>query len=138
MLFILCDPYFWFWLFPSHGIARRIQYLPRLFDLDIFPSESTDFVLQAFQLYGVSMKLLIAFLFSAILCSGVESSPPTVTLPNGTYSGIYNPSLNQDIFLGIPYAQPPSGSNRLKKPMSLNATWSGVKPATEFGYTCPQ
>jgi hypothetical protein len=33
------------------------------------------------------------------------SSTPTVTVKNGTYTGIYSPGYDQDFFLGMPYAQ---------------------------------
>lgn len=33
------------------------------------------------------------------------SPPPTVTVKNGTYSGVYSPGYDQDFFLGMPYAQ---------------------------------
>jgi hypothetical protein len=37
--------------------------------------------------------------------SAPTSSSPVVTVRNRSYSGIYNPTYNQDFFLGIPYAQ---------------------------------
>jgi len=82
------------------------------------------------------MQVLIACLLSLFSIHG--SGPPTVTIKNGTYFGIYDLSFDQDRFFGIPYAQPPSGINRLKKPISLNVTWSEARPATHFGYHCPQ
>lgn len=35
------------------------------------------------------------------------ASPPTATITNGTIIGRALPEFNQDIFLGIPYADPP-------------------------------
>jgi hypothetical protein len=66
-----------------------------------------------------------------------SSSAPTVTLKNGTYSGVYSPTYQQDFFLGIPFAQPPLGPLRFANPVSLNSTWSGVRNATEYGAWCP-
>lgn len=33
------------------------------------------------------------------------SLSPTVSVKNGTYSGVYSPQYDQDFFLGMPYAQ---------------------------------
>lgn len=33
------------------------------------------------------------------------SSAPTVTIKNGTYAGVYNTQYDQDLFLGVPFAQ---------------------------------
>jgi carboxylesterase type B len=63
--------------------------------------------------------------------------PPTVKVTNGTYSGLHDSTFNQDIFLGIPFAQPPTSSQRFKLPLSLNSTWTGTRPATAFGFDCP-
>lgn len=65
-------------------------------------------------------------------------SAPTVTVTNGTYSGIHESPQNQDIFLGIPYAQPPVGDLRLRKPLSLNTSFTGTRQAIQYGYDCPQ
>lgn len=40
-------------------------------------------------------------------------------------------------FLGVPYAQPPLGSNRFKPP-KLPTSWSQARDATEYGASCPQ
>lgn len=42
------------------------------------------------------------------------------------------PQLLLEIFLGIPFASAP----RLQLPQTLNSTWNGTRPATEFGLTC--
>ncbi|KAK4234233.1 Alpha/Beta hydrolase protein [Achaetomium macrosporum] len=63
------------------------------------------------------------------------TSPPTATLKNGTYEGIHVASYNQDLFLGIPYAQPPVGDLRFRNPQSLNTTF-GLKNATEYAASC--
>ena len=60
---------------------------------------------------------------------------PQVNAPAGAVRG----SLDGDIrvFKGIPYAQPPVGSLRWKRPLPL-ARWTGVREATEFGPACYQ
>ena len=42
------------------------------------------------------------FLFIALAFAAAE---PVVKVLNGSYAGVHLPSFNQDIFLGIPYAQ---------------------------------
>jgi neuroligin len=49
-----------------------------------------------------------------------------------------NPDLNAvEVYLGIPYAAPPTGSQRFMPPGSP-PQWSGVKFANNFGPVCPQ
>ncbi|KAK6070323.1 Lipase 1-like protein 4 [Seiridium cupressi] len=62
---------------------------------------------------------------------------PIVKTRNGTYLGIELPNFDQEAFLGVPYAQPPVGQLRLRPPQSLNSSFSGEKPAVQYGYTCP-
>ncbi|GAA5984602.1 hypothetical protein JCM10908_003417 [Rhodotorula pacifica] len=63
---------------------------------------------------------------------------PNVTIKNGTVIGAYLPTFDQDAFLGVPFAQPPVGDLRLRRPRSLNATFSGgVYEATEYSPFCP-
>ncbi|KAK5628000.1 hypothetical protein RRF57_003715 [Xylaria bambusicola] len=64
--------------------------------------------------------------------------PPTVKTINGTYEGLYLPDWKQDVFLGMPYAQPPVGPLRYRWPVSLNESFGGVRKATEYGYSCMQ
>lgn len=64
------------------------------------------------------------------------SSGPLVTIQNGTYQGLYVSQCNQDFFLGVPYAQPPVGELRLRNPVSLNTSFTGVKQATSYSYDC--
>ncbi|GKU09056.1 unnamed protein product [Fusarium langsethiae] len=66
------------------------------------------------------------------------AAAPRVTLKNGTYQGYHLPKYGQDVYLGMPYAQPPVGQLRFREPQSLNTTWSGVKPATKYGNICMQ
>ncbi|KAK5661591.1 hypothetical protein OQA88_9690 [Cercophora sp. LCS_1] len=65
------------------------------------------------------------------------TSVPHVTVRNGTYEGIHNPSFEQDFFLGIPYAQDTSGHNRFRAPQSLNTTWQGARDAKQYSNACP-
>ena len=63
--------------------------------------------------------------------SKLQSRSPCHTL-NGTYQGRYLSSFNQDLFLGVPFANSP----RLNNPTSLHTIWSGFHDASEYGPTC--
>lgn len=65
-----------------------------------------------------------------------SGSGPQVTIKNGTVEGKHVASLNQDLFLGIPFAQPPVGDLRFQNPQSINTSWPEIKNATEYGPSC--
>ncbi|RLN91094.1 hypothetical protein BBJ28_00023526, partial [Nothophytophthora sp. Chile5] len=64
------------------------------------------------------------------------SDPPTVTVKNGSYFGVLQSTYDQDLFLGMPYAQPPVGDLRFRNPVPLNTTWTDAKNATEYSPEC--
>ncbi|KAL5344006.1 Alpha/Beta hydrolase protein [Aspergillus crustosus] len=89
--------------------------------------------------------LLQPLLVSAFLSSLASSAPsslghsrsgPTAHVRNGTYNGVQNTHYNQDLFLGIPYAQQPVGDLRFALPASLNETWNGERDAKAYGDIC--
>ncbi len=49
------------------------------------------------------------------------------------FTGLYD----SHTWLGVPYAKPPSGDLRWRKP-EKPISWQGIKPALEFGNHCPQ
>ncbi|KAK6086421.1 carboxylesterase family protein [Seiridium cupressi] len=61
---------------------------------------------------------------------------PTVQVKNGSYSGLYQKTYNQDYFLGIPFAQPPVGELRFNNPASLNSSWDEPLNATAYSPEC--
>ncbi len=61
---------------------------------------------------------------------------PTVHLKNGTYAGIHNTYYNQDLYLGMPFAQPPLGDLRFRVPRSLNSSWTDARNATAYSPIC--
>lgn len=65
-----------------------------------------------------------------------SSGAPAVTVKNGTYNGVYQPTYNQDLFLGMPFAQSPVGDLRLQLPQSLNESWSDARQATQYYPEC--
>jgi len=74
---------------------------------------------------------------SGMSANASTTTHPSVTLSNGTVVGL---SANgTDSFRGIPYAQPPTGNLRLRRPAPLlsgfhNATFTATGVAT----ACPQ
>lgn len=65
-----------------------------------------------------------------------NTSSPAVNILNGTYYGAYLPNYSEDIFLGIPFAQPPVGALRFHPPQSLNTTWTTPRNATQYSPEC--
>ncbi|KAK2011787.1 alpha/beta-hydrolase [Colletotrichum eremochloae] len=63
------------------------------------------------------------------------ASAPTVTIKNGTLIGTRNPTYNQDFFLGVPYASPPVGDLRLRKPVPPES-WNGTRVADTYSNWC--
>ncbi|OAG01895.1 alpha/beta-hydrolase [Paraphaeosphaeria sporulosa] len=66
----------------------------------------------------------------------IHRSDPVVTLRNGTYKGVHSSQYKQDFFLGIPYAQSPTGDLRFRNPKPLDASWKGERDATTFSPAC--
>ncbi|KAA1472212.1 carotenoid ester lipase precursor [Dentipellis sp. KUC8613] len=64
-----------------------------------------------------------------------RASGPTVQLDNGTFIGQASGKVNK--FLGIPFAQPPTGDLRFRLPKP-NDPYSGTQTVTAFGPSCPQ
>ncbi|KAG4222967.1 hypothetical protein PC116_g28559, partial [Phytophthora cactorum] len=79
---------------------------------------------------------LLASAFGSI-AAGLARADPVVTVRNGSYEGLYLSVFEQDVFLGVPYAQDTGGPNRFRVPQSLNETWSGTRTAKAYGNACP-
>lgn len=80
--------------------------------------------------------LLSSVAFANVLPRNITTTAPKVTLKNGSYYGIQLPNYEQDIFLGIPFAQPPIDSLRFRQPQPLNTTWDDVRNATVYQPQC--
>ena len=72
------------------------------------------------------------YLLFASWIGATHGSAPTAKTRNGTYTGIYLPEFEQDVFLGVPYANAP----RLENPQSLVEGWAGTRPAAFNGDAC--
>ncbi|KAJ5764735.1 extracellular lipase [Penicillium odoratum] len=88
------------------------------------------------------MQLLLTAVTVLLVAPEVQAgtqhqiSGPTVRIRNGTIVGKYVESHDQDLFLGIPFAQPPIGDFRFNAPQSVNETWKTPLNATAYGPHC--
>ncbi|OCH92823.1 carotenoid ester lipase precursor [Obba rivulosa] len=77
----------------------------------------------------------------AICCDSILATPsprslaPTVVLDQATFVGVTDGVT--DKFLGVPFAQPPTGDLRFRLPQP-NDPYNGTHTATAFGPSCPQ
>jgi para-nitrobenzyl esterase len=97
------------------------------------------------------MRVALCFFLVLLLASGTDAvaqgSPkqaakrlapgPIVETDKGKVQGVLDDITRKPIFLGIPYAAPPTGALRWKAPAPATA-WSGVRKADQFGSRCPQ
>ncbi|KAF2110206.1 carboxylesterase [Lophiotrema nucula] len=84
------------------------------------------------------LTLLLSSCFACVAYAASNSSAPQAKTLNGTYAGRYLSNWDQDLFLGIPYAQAPVGPLRWKWPQSINSSFSEVRSAAQYGYSCYQ
>ncbi|MDG3439048.1 carboxylesterase/lipase family protein [Nitrospirillum amazonense] len=74
-------------------------------------------------------------LLAHIGAAGAAPGAPVVNAPVGSVEGQVMGDLAA--FKGIPYAQPPVGPLRWKPPVPVQS-WTGVRPAHDFGAACVQ
>lgn len=85
---------------------------------------------------SIILATLLSVVSSVLAITVNSANAPVATVKNGTYTGRYAAHWNTDYFLGMPYAQPPTGPLRFHVPVSLNTSWSGARNATEYGPEC--
>lgn len=61
----------------------------------------------------------------------------TVTTKQGAVKGFCSEDKQTVIFRGVPYAQPPVGELRFRRPQE-HEPWEGVRDCTRFSAVCPQ
>ncbi|KAJ7908960.1 extracellular triacylglycerol lipase precursor [Mycena leptocephala] len=76
-------------------------------------------------------------LFFLLTVTGVKSAP-TIKLGETTVVGRDISTLQQEFFGGIPFAEPPLGSLRLRPPVLKRSVGRGTFNATSFGPACLQ
>jgi para-nitrobenzyl esterase len=64
-----------------------------------------------------------------------DTTQPVVTIKDGALRGTATAGVSA--FLGIPYAAPPFGANRMRPPQPV-PPWDGERDATAFGPTVPK
>lgn len=82
------------------------------------------------------LGIVAGFLLGAAVSAAPTTRSPTVTVQNGTYTGAHVSTYDQDLFLGIPYAQQPVGNLRFRVPQSLNTSWDDARDAKEYSDIC--
>ncbi|EEC17328.1 acetylcholinesterase, putative, partial [Ixodes scapularis] len=84
------------------------------------------------------LKTLVLLANVIMVCaSGAE--PPVVNTPSGRLAGVRLSFENKftDAFLGIPYAVPPLGDLRFRKPLPF-PSWGNVRSASQYAPACSQ
>lgn len=87
--------------------------------------------------FEYSTVLCFASLLSCVYAISNSSRTLVKTL-NGTYAGKHLDGWDQDVFLGIPYAQPPVGPLRFRWPQSVETSFSETRDASQYGHSCYQ
>jgi len=86
---------------------------------------------------------LETFIFSTLFCMICFSPDPLngqtnnyfsvqTKVENGTIEGLYDTKTSLQLYLGIPFAQPPVGDLRWKAPQPMK-NWTGLKETKKFG-----
>ncbi|KAG5863030.1 hypothetical protein JTB14_010552 [Gonioctena quinquepunctata] len=88
------------------------------------------------------MQDYFAFIFLVICVGSVVSElGTTVNLPEGTIQGAIRKTSRYNVtywsFLGIPYAAPPTGTNRFQPPQPV-IKWNGTLDTTSYANICYQ
>ena len=79
--------------------------------------------------------LIIAALAALPALASAAPFPSQVKVDTGALTGTAEGGVLS--FKGVPFAAPPVGALRWRAPQRA-ATWSGVRPATEYGHDCMQ
>lgn len=108
----------------------------RFSDLQIL--DSIKMIPRTWNVFELLQACLVFSFFKLCYSQANGTISPTATVKNGTYLGKFVSEWDQDMFLGIPYAQPPLGDLRFAWPKSLNTSFPGSRNAFEYGFSCYQ
>lgn len=86
-------------------------------------------MLSSYQISSAAVILVTGLWASAVIAS------PRISTTSGILNGVSNGSVN--VFLGVPYSQPPVGNLRWRTALPINASGTEVN-ATQFGAACGQ
>lgn len=100
-------------------------------------SDSLVYVIQMLSAMYTSSSLILLFgIYSMLRSDVVASTSVRVTLESGIFSGIVTSGTER--WLGVPYAQPPTGALRFKAPLYPKPSPGRLHNASQFGNACPQ
>lgn len=71
---------------------------------------------------------------SSSLAGHRPSEAPVISVKNGSYYGVHSTTFDQDLFLGIPFAELPLNNLRFANPKPYDRKWHGVLPATSYAF----
>ena len=84
------------------------------------------------------MRLRMGFAIALVsFAAAAQGAAPIVATEGGKLRGVELPGARVELFRGIPYAAPPVGDLRWREPQPA-ASWTGVRPATDFAPRCMQ
>ncbi|KAK7471289.1 hypothetical protein VKT23_002697 [Stygiomarasmius scandens] len=78
----------------------------------------------------------LSVLLTSVAALSIGHTSPTVALDYGVLVGSRNHSTGIDSFRGVPFADPPVGNLRWRKPVFPPSKYLGVIDATKYGNAC--
>lgn len=78
------------------------------------------------------LLILVLATNTGLMAQPVKGFPVRATIKNGILEGVYDIKSDLQVFLGIPFAQPPVGPLRWKAPQPAK-NWTGIREAKKFG-----
>ena len=86
----------------------------------------------------MKFKFILGLAFATMMtaCTSTQKQAeenPVLTIEGGQIQGVLTDSTNVMVYKGIPYAAPPVGDLRWKRPQPVVA-WEGVKQCDKWGY----